>query len=117
MMGLQKFFSPRKGIFSARNVRSSLRLFGNQLKALGRNKCMQAMYRYKIGCRVCAKKKKNGVRPFVKTNKNLLFRGCYCAEKQRKRRSTKPMNSVGQVGLSSLFSCCQFHKYFKSTFT
>ena len=36
-------------------------------------------------------------------------------KKQRKHRSTKPMNSVGQVGLSSLFSCCQFHKYFKST--
>ena len=112
----QNFSLPREGIFSVGNLYSSLHLFGNQLKAFGRNKFTQAMYRYKIGCRVCCKKK-TVFRRFVQGNKTLLFRGCYCAQKQRKRWSTKPMKTVGQVGLSSLFSCCQFHKYFDSKFT
>ena len=56
-MGSQNFSSPWEGLFSVRSLRGSLRLLGKKLKALGRNESVQAMYRYKIGCRVCGKKK------------------------------------------------------------
>lgn len=40
------------------------------------------MYRYKTSCRICGQKKTVFRSPFVKSNENLLCKGCYCVEKR-----------------------------------
>ena len=115
-MGSQNFSPPCEGLFSVRSLRGSLRLLANKLKALRRNESVQPMYRYNIGCRVCGKK--NGVSPFVKKTKIFCVEAAIVPKNEENAQSTKRMiKTVGQVGLSSLFVCCQFHKYFESKFT
>ena len=58
--------------------------------------CGLVQYRYKIGCRVCGKKKQtnknkkeNGVSPFVKTNEIFCVEAAIVPKKEETAQSTK----------------------------
>ena len=118
MMRSQKFSPPCEGFFSVRRLRASFRLLrkkdkeqGTEIKA--RKRCTA------IKLAVVFAAKKNGISRFVKRKENLLCRGCYCAQKRRKRVLNEANEDSGSGWFEfSIFSAyCSLWNETKTDFT